>query len=108
MDYDYQEFIQKNLRLPYIHHIVVADLQGNTIAQSNDSQEEEAVMSSFLYQNAIQAGEEFGLSEFRNISFEHGECKCIITEKREVLVLVMVDKNISDSKYLSYLDQILN
>ena len=107
MQYDYQTFIQKNLRLPYIHHMLVADLQGNILAMSEGTTEEEAAMSSFLHQNALQVGDEFELSPFRSISFEYNSFKCIITEKRNTLILGMVDKNISENKYLSYLEQLL-
>ncbi|WP_372365602.1 hypothetical protein [Candidatus Uabimicrobium sp. HlEnr_7] len=105
---DYYRFIQKNLRLPYVHHMIIADLQGNTIVKSTGSTEEEAAMSSFLHQSALQVGEEFGLSSFHKISFEYKTYKCIITEQRNILILVMIDKDISDSKYISYLEKTLS
>ncbi|BBM83312.1 roadblock/LC7 domain-containing protein [Candidatus Uabimicrobium amorphum] len=104
---DYQKFIQKNLRLPYIHHMLVADLQGNILASSSENNEDEAVMCSFLHQSALQMGTEFGLSSFRHIAFEHGSYKCVVTEQKGFLLLAMLDKNVSDSKYLSYLEQML-
>lgn len=107
MNDDYQKFIQKNLRLPYVHHMLIADLQGNILATSSDNNADEAAMCSFLYQNALQMGNEFGLSSFRHIAFEHGSYKCVVTEKKGVLLLVMLDKNISDNKYIAYLEQML-
>ncbi len=108
MNYDYNRFIQKNLRLPYVHHMIIADLQGNTLAKSTGSNDEEAAMSSFLHQSALQIGEEFGLSSFHNVSFEYKTYKCIITAQKNVLILVMIDKGISDSKFVSYLEKVLN